>query len=81
MPNTHSTLTSLFSDIADAIRGKTGSSATIVADDFPTAIANIPTGGGGVITTESCSRGEASTSTLAMPCPGIIDGCRISLCW
>ena len=52
MPNTHSTLTSLFSDIADAIRGKTGSSATIVADDFPTAIANIPTGGGGVITTE-----------------------------
>ena len=46
MPNTHSTLTSLFSDIADAIRGKTGSSATIVADDFPTAIASIPTGGG-----------------------------------
>lgn len=52
MPNTHSTLTSLFSDIADAIRGKTGSSATIVADDFPTAIANIPTGGGGITTTE-----------------------------
>lgn len=47
MPNTHSNLTSLFSDIADAIRGKTGSLATIVADDFPTAIANIPTGGGG----------------------------------
>lgn len=46
MPNTHTTLTSLFSDIADAIRGKTGSSATIVADDFPTAIASIPTGGG-----------------------------------
>ena len=46
MPNTHTTLTSLFSDIADAIRGKTGSSATIVADNFPTAIANIPTGGG-----------------------------------
>ena len=45
MANTHSTLTSLFSDIADAIRAKTGSSATIVADDFPTAIANIPTGG------------------------------------
>ena len=48
MPNTHSTLTSLFSDIADAIRGKTGSSATIVADDFPTAIANIPTGSSGL---------------------------------
>ena len=48
MPNTHATLTSLFSDIADAIRGKTGSSATIVADDFPTAIANIPTGSSGL---------------------------------
>lgn len=46
MPNTHSTLTSLFSDVADAIRAKTGSSETIVADDFPTAIANIPTSGG-----------------------------------
>ena len=47
MPNTHTTLTSLFSDIADAIRAKTGDSGTIVADNFPTAIANIPSGGGG----------------------------------
>ena len=46
MPNRHSTLTSLFSDIADAIRAKTGSAASIVADDFDTAIAAIPTGGG-----------------------------------
>ena len=44
MPNIHSTLTSLFTDIADAIRSKTGSSASIVADAFPTAIAAIPTG-------------------------------------
>lgn len=44
MANTHSTLASLFSDIANAIRGKTGSSGSIVADVFPTAIANIPTG-------------------------------------
>ncbi len=44
MPNTHTTLTSLFDDVADAIREKTGSNATIVADDFPTAIANIPVG-------------------------------------
>lgn len=49
MPNTHATLTSLFSDIADAIRGKTGSSAAIVADNFPTAIASIPTGGSATI--------------------------------
>lgn len=45
MPNSHETLTSLFSDIADAIRAKTGDSGTIVADNFPTAIANIPSGG------------------------------------
>lgn len=45
MPNTHSTLTSLFSDIADSIRAKTGSNSTIVADDFPDAIDAIPTGG------------------------------------
>ena len=42
MPNTHSTLASLFGDIADAIRAKTGGSADIVADDCPTAIAGIP---------------------------------------
>ena len=46
MPNVHSTLTSLFSDIADAIRAKTGENGTIVADEFPDAIAAIPSGGG-----------------------------------
>ena len=40
----HTSLTALFSDIADAIRAKTGGSASIVADDFPTAIAAIPAG-------------------------------------
>ena len=44
----HATLASLFTAIADAIRAKTGSQATIVADDFPTAIAAIPSGGGGL---------------------------------
>lgn len=43
MPNTHSTLTALFSDIADSIRSKTGQSGTIVADNFPTAIDGITT--------------------------------------
>ena len=42
MANTHSTLTSLFTDIADAIRGKTKGTAKIVADNFPEAIAAIP---------------------------------------
>lgn len=46
MPNNHETLTSLFEDIADAIREKTGSEESIVADEFPEAIAAIPTGGG-----------------------------------
>lgn len=45
MPNTHGTLSSLFTDIANAIRSKTGGSAQIVADNFPTEIANIPSGG------------------------------------
>ena len=45
MPNTHSTLTGLFYDIADAIRAKTGESGAIVADTFPDAIAAIPSGG------------------------------------
>lgn len=40
----HTTLRSLFSAIASAIRAKTGGSADIVADDFPTAISAIPTG-------------------------------------
>lgn len=40
----HQTLTSLFSAIADAIRGKTGGSDPIVADNFPEAIAGISSG-------------------------------------
>lgn len=44
MPNRHSTLTSLFVDIADSIRSKTGDSAKIRADDFDTAIEAIPSG-------------------------------------
>lgn len=44
MPNTHTTLTSLFSDIADEIRAKKGTSGQIVADDFPDEIASISAG-------------------------------------
>lgn len=40
----HSNLNSLFTGIADAIRSKTGGTEAIVADDFPEAIANIPSG-------------------------------------
>ena len=38
------TLTQLFTAIANAIRTKKGTSESIVAEDFPTEIANIPTG-------------------------------------
>lgn len=70
MPNTHSTLTSLFSDIANAIRTKGGTSGTIVADNFPTAIANLPSGGGGATNlvhgtfTTSSTTGAAQTITI-----------------
>lgn len=43
MANTHTTLGSLFSAIANAIRSKTGNSGSIVADNFPDAINSITT--------------------------------------
>ena len=45
MANTYSTLTSLFTDIASAIREKNGSTATIVADTFPSVIRSLSTDG------------------------------------
>lgn len=44
MSNVHSTLTELFTNIANAIRSRTGSTETIVADNFPSAIEEIETG-------------------------------------
>ena len=38
MANKHATLAALFTDIADAIREKTGDTASIVADNFPDVI-------------------------------------------
>ena len=45
MANQHLTLASLFTDIANAIRSKTGGSASIVADTFPTLISALDTSG------------------------------------
>ena len=42
----HTNLKSLFTDIANAIREKTGITDIIIADDFPDAIRNISSGGG-----------------------------------
>lgn len=47
-----SALTDLFTAIANAIRTKTGSSAQIVASNFPTEIANIPSGRGDRLTSK-----------------------------
>lgn len=44
MARKHQTLTALFDAIAAAIRGKTGETAPIVADDFPEVISGISTG-------------------------------------
>ena len=47
MPNNHETLTSLFSDIADAIREKTEDSGLINAQNFADKIRNLSTGSTG----------------------------------
>ena len=52
IPDHHSSLTELFTNIAAVIRNKTGSTEPIIADAFPTAIDAIPSGGGGV---ETCT--------------------------
>ena len=44
MTNTHSTLSALFVDIADAIRAKKGGTDTITADNFPVEIEDLKTG-------------------------------------
>lgn len=44
MARKYQTLTALFDAIAGAIRGKTGGTTSIVADDFPEAISGISTG-------------------------------------
>lgn len=46
MPNTHSNITDLFDDIADAIREQDETTDPIVADTFPARIRAIPSGGG-----------------------------------
>jgi hypothetical protein len=42
---THNTLRELFSAIANSLRAKTGGTGTIVADDFPSVIDGLSTGG------------------------------------
>ena len=44
MANKHTTLNSLFTNIANALRLKKQTSGTIIADNFPTEIENLRTG-------------------------------------
>lgn len=53
MANTHTTFGALFTDIADAIRSKTGSTDKIVADSFPTAISEIKINNTGIDTSDA----------------------------
>ena len=61
IPEHHSSLTELFTNIAAVIRNKTGSTEPIIADAFPTAIDAIPSGGGGV---ETCTVTFSSTKNV-----------------
>lgn len=63
MPN-HTSLASLFGDIADALRAKTGGSAQITADDFPTAIAAIPAARIGETTASNSSNVQTISFTV-----------------
>lgn len=66
MPN-HTSLVSLFGDIADAIRGKTGGSSQIAADDFPTAIAGITSLRVGTKTITTSSSGIVGINFTDLP--------------
>lgn len=69
MANKHSTLTSLFSDIADSIRAATDTTSTYVADTFPDDIINL----GKPVATQWTSKSDSLIApTLTTISPGAI---------
>lgn len=71
MANTHSTLTDLFTDIADAIREKTGGTETIIADNFPEAIDSILTPTDNTIPTQPANIITPGTSNQIAVASGV----------
>ena len=59
----HNSLSELFTDIADSIRAKTGSTDPITANDFPEAIEAIEAGSGGIAAGIVYDEFHATTST------------------
>ena len=66
MPNTHSNITDLFDDIADAIREQDETTDPIVADTFPARIRAIPSGGGTDGQFFPMNMAESVTPTITM---------------
>lgn len=62
----HTTLASLFTDIANAIRTKKGTSTSIVADNFPTEIANLPSTSYTLIASKEIAANTTSTSAASL---------------
>ncbi len=71
----HTSLASLFSDIADAIRAKTGGTAALVADNFPTAIGAIPS-----LRTATASK-TLSTTSRNLAFSGLPAKPKLFYCW